>query len=215
MKRLSLTLLENENYIVAPGSTTITTTIEDSDSMKPIVSITPEILIATEGDSLVRNITLDKPVPEGGLTVNLVVAQSTESPDGDLIINPEASSGITDFSGLVANGLTLGVTLTLAEGITEALLVADTLADDILETDEISSLSLADGDNYRANPEQNNIFTVLTDRTVVSLTTDEVNVTEGDTFAWNFNLNRPAPEGGLTLSLPITLNYISWCWVII
>ncbi|MEO1433229.1 MAG: hypothetical protein AAFV71_30025, partial [Cyanobacteria bacterium J06633_8] len=206
MKRLSLTLLENENYIVAPGSTTITTTIEDSDSMKPIVSITPEILIATEGDSLVRNITLDKPVPEGGLTVNLVVAQSTESPDGDLIINPEASSGITDFSGLVANGLTLGVTLTLAEGITEALLVADTLADDILETDEISSLSLADGDNYRANPEQNNIFTVLTDRTVVSLTTDEVNVTEGDTFAWNFNLNRPAPEGGLTLSLPITLN---------
>ena len=175
--------------------------------MKPTVSILPKTLITTEGDSLVWNFTLDRPVPEGGLTLNLVITQDTESSPDDGIFNLEASSGITDSSLLLGNNeFFVGFSPTLAEGVTQAQFVVDTVVDDIPETDEISSITIADGENYRANPDANSVDVILTDRTVVSLTTDEVNVTEGDTFAWNFGLNRPAPEGGLTLSLPITLN---------
>ncbi|MGB3534454.1 MAG: calcium-binding protein [Microcoleaceae cyanobacterium] len=157
--------------------------------------------------SLVRNFALDQPVPNGGLTLNIVITQNTESQAGDATFNFEDSSGITDFNFLFGdNDILLGYTVVLAEGITEAALVIDTFADDILETDEIGTITLADGENYRANPNQFSTATIFTDRTVVTLTTSEVNVTEGETFAWNFSLNRPAPEGGLTLSLPITLN---------
>ena len=202
----SLTLLENENYIVDPASTTITTTIEDNMTL-PTVSITPETVLTTEGDSFAWNISLDEPVPEGGLTLNLVITQNTEPTPGDASPNFEASSGITERNLLLGDNETLlGFTYTLAEGITEAILVADTVVDDIPETDEIGSLTIADGENYRANPNQNSLTNIFTDRTIVTLTTDEVNVAEGDTFAWNFSLNRPAPEGGLTLALPITQN---------
>ena len=40
----------------------------------------------------------------------------------------------------------------------------------------------------------------------VSLTSETLTATEGETFAWNISLNQPAPEGGLSLFLPITVN---------
>ena len=175
--------------------------------MIPTVSFFPEIIVSTEGDSFTGNFVLDQPVPSGGLTLNLVLTQNTEPKPGDVRLNIEASSGITDVNTLLGdNGILLGFALTLAEGITQAQFVGETIVNDILETDEIGTNTLADGEDYRANPNQNSLDAVFTDRTVVTLTTDEVNITEGDTFAWNFSLNRPAPEGGLTLSLPITLN---------
>ncbi len=57
----SFTLLEDENYIVDSASTTITTSIEDF--MKPTVSITPETISSTEGNTFAWKFTLDKPVP--------------------------------------------------------------------------------------------------------------------------------------------------------
>ncbi|MEM1395479.1 MAG: hypothetical protein AAGG00_19770, partial [Cyanobacteria bacterium P01_H01_bin.150] len=201
----SFTLLENENYIVDSASTTITTTIEEF--MIPTVSFSEEIAFATEGDSYVWNLSLDEPVPEGGLTINLAITQNTEPKPGDVIPNIEASTGVVNRTTLLGdNDIILGFALTLAEGVTEAQLVLDTVVNNIQETDEIASITIADGEDYRANPNQNSLKVILTDRTVVTLSTDEVNLTEGDTFAWNFSLNRPAPEGGLTLSLPITLN---------
>ncbi|MGB3402916.1 MAG: SGNH/GDSL hydrolase family protein [Microcoleaceae cyanobacterium] len=201
----SLTLLENENYIVDPASTTITTTIEEF--MIPTVSISPETVVTTEGDSYVWNFSLDQPVPPDGLTLNLIITQESESSLDDGSPNFEASSGVSEGNLLFGeNGTILGFTLPLVPGITEASLVIDTVADDILETDEISTIAIADGEDYRVNPNQNSLTNIFTDRTVVTLTTDEVSVTEGETFAWNFSLNRPAPEGGLTLSLPITFN---------
>ncbi len=203
----SFTLLEDENYIVDSASTTITTTIKDSDFMKPIVTLLPETVVTTEGDSLAWNFSLDQPVPSGGLTLNVVITQNTEPTPGDASFNVEASSNVTNVDFLFGdNESLLGFTVTLAEGVTEATLVADTAVDDMQETDEISTNTLADGEDYRANQNQNEIDIIFTDRTVVTLTPEQVNVTEGETFAWNFSLNRPAPEGGLTLSLPVTLN---------
>ena len=156
---------------------------------------------------MARNFSLDRPVPEGGLTVNVAITQNTEPQPGDTRFNFEASSGITDFDFLVGdNNILLGFAVTLAEGVTEATFVTETVVDNIPETDEIASNTLADGEDYRANPNQNSLNVIFTDRTVVTLTPEQVEVAEGDTFAWNFSLNKPAPEGGLTLSLPITLN---------
>ena len=175
--------------------------------MKPTVSILPETVLSTEGDSFAWNFKLDRPVPEGGLPLNIVITQGTESKAADANFNFEASSGITDFKFLFGkNDIFLGFTITLASGVTEAQLVADTAVDNIPETDEIGSYTIADGENYRANPNQNSLINIFTDRPVVTLTPEQVNIAEGDTFAWNFSLNRPAPVGGLTLSLPITQN---------
>ena len=106
----------------------------------------------------------------------------------------------------MANDVSLGSTVTFAPGVTEATLVLDTVADDIPETDEIGSYTIADREDYRANPNQSTVTAIFADRTVVTLTTDEVKFAEGDTFAWDFTLDKPVPEGGLTLSLPITQN---------
>ncbi len=203
-KSFTIVIAEDDTYTVEPTSNTITTTIKEF--MTPTVSIFTDTIISSEGDSLVRNITLDQPVPEGGLRLNLAITLNTEPVPGDIRFNQEASTGILNFNELVVDGVSLGSTITLAEGITEAQLILDTVADGIPETDEIITLSLADGEDYRADPDRSDLVTVLTDRTVVTFTPEEVNVTEGNTFAWNFSLNRPAPEGGLTLSLPVTLN---------
>ncbi len=200
----SLTLLENENYLIDSASTTITTTIEDF--MKPIVSITPETITSTEGNTFAWKFTLDQPVPSGGLTLNLPITQNNDPAPGDVNYFVDGSTGITDFDFLVGDDVSLGFTVTLAPGVTEAILVSEAVADGVAESDEIFTTVLADGENYTANPDSNQVTTIISDETIVSFTPSQVNVAEGNTFAWNFSLNKPAPAGGLTLNLPITQN---------
>ncbi|MGB6301779.1 MAG: DUF3574 domain-containing protein, partial [Rivularia sp. (in: cyanobacteria)] len=186
----SLTLLENENYLIDSASTTITTTIEDF--MKPIVSITPETITSTEGNTFAWKFTLDQPVPSGGLTLNLPITQNNDPAPGDVNYFVDGSTGITGFDFLVGDDVSLGFSLTLAEGVTEAILVSEAVADGIAESDEIFTTVLADGDNYTANPDSNQVTTIISDETIVSFTPSQVNVAEGNTFAWNFSLNKPA-----------------------
>ncbi|MGB3535662.1 MAG: SGNH/GDSL hydrolase family protein, partial [Microcoleaceae cyanobacterium] len=209
LETFTTAIAESENYNVNPDQNQVVTNLldrVDSSTMIPTISLFPKITISTEGDTSTFQYTLDQPTPEDGLKINFVTIQVTESTPGDAIFNLEASDGILNFEELVSDDVSLGGTVTLAPGLTEATLVLDTVADDVAEIDEIGIYTIADGEDYRVNPNQSTTTAIFTDRTIVSLTTSEVNVTEGDTFAWNFSLNRPAPEGGLTLSLPITLN---------
>ena len=83
--------MEKEKDIVDSASTTITTTIEEV--VIPTVSFFSETVLSTEGDLLARNFSLDRPVPEAGLTVNVAITQNTEPQPGDTRFNFEASSG--------------------------------------------------------------------------------------------------------------------------
>ena len=210
-------LADGLDYVANPASNQVVTTIVDPDSSTvepdsssvPVVSITPSALISTEGDTFAWDFTLDQPVPEGGLTLSLPITQNNDAPPGDVIYNVEGSTGITDFDFIVEDNISIGFSVTLEEGVTSATLVSQAVVDDndFEEfADEIFTTVLADGVDYRANPDSNEVQTFITGQTVVSFTPEQVNVAEGDTFAWNFSLNRPAPEGGLTLSLPITFN---------
>ena len=201
----SLTLLADENYIADPNSTTINTTIEEAMTTTT-VSLTPEILIATEGETMRWNFSLDQPAPSGGLSLFLPITVNNDPAPGDVEYNIDGSSNISNFEFVVNNDVSVGLTFTIDEGATEANLVSEAIADEVTEIDEIATFVLADGENYRANPEQNLVNLVLTEFPVVSLDTEEITAAEGETFTWDFSLNQPAPEGGLTLFLPVTVN---------
>ena len=201
----SLTLLEDENYIADPNSTIINTTIEEAMTTTT-VSLTPEILMATEGETFAWNFSLDQPAPSGGLSLFLPITVNNDPAPGDVEYNIDGSSNISNFEFVVNNDVSVGLTFTIDEGATEANLVSEAIADEVTEIDEIATFVLADGENYRANPEQNLVNLVLTEFPVVSLDTEEITAAEGETFTWDFSLNQPAPEGGLTLFLPVTDN---------
>ena len=206
----SLTLLDGKNYIADPNSTTITTTIEDNMTLSTddlsTVSLTPETLIATEGETFAWNFSLDQPAPEGGLSLFLPITVNNDPAPGDVEYNIDGSENISDFEFVTNNDLSIGFNLTIAEGATEATLVSEAVADDVTETDESFTTVIADGVDYQADSEQNSVTTVITELPVVSLVTEEVTASEGNTFTWDFSLNQPAPEGGLTLFLPVTDN---------
>ncbi|MEM7594956.1 MAG: hypothetical protein AAF383_26245, partial [Cyanobacteria bacterium P01_A01_bin.83] len=172
----------------------------------PTVSITPEILIATEGETFAWNLSLDAPAPEGGLSLFLPITVNDDPAPGDVEFNIDGSENISEFEFVTSDDLSIGFNLMIAPGETEAVLVSEAVADDTAETDESFTTVIADGVDYFADPEQNSVTTVITELPVVSLVTEEVSAAEGETFAWDFSLNAPAPEGGLSLFLPITLN---------
>ena len=205
----SLTLLDGK-YIADPNSTTITTTIEDNMTLStddlPTVSLTPETLIATEGETFAWNFSLDQPAPEGGLSLFLPITVNNDPAPGDVEYNIDGSENISDFEFVTNNDLSVGFNLTIAEGATEATLVSEAVSDDITETDESFTTVIADGINYQADSEKDSVTTIITELPVVSLATSEATAAEGETFAWDFSLNQPAPEEGLTLFLPVTDN---------
>ena len=201
----SLTLLEGEDYITDPNSTIINTIIEETMTTTT-VSLTPEILIATEGETFAWNFSLDQPAPSEGLSLFLPITVNNDPAPGDVEYNIDGSENISDFEFVTNNDLSVGFNLTIAEGATEAVLVSEAVADDIAETDESFTTVIADGVDYQANPEQNEVTTIITELPVVSLVTESVTAEEGETFTWDFSLNQPAPEGGLTLFLPVTVN---------
>ena len=200
-------LIDAIGYTADPDASEATLIETDEVSDITTVSVTPERLIATEGETFAWNFSLDQPAPEGGLEIFLPQIFNNDPPPGDVDFFVDGSSNISDFELVVRDNVSIGTKLTIAEGETEATLVALAVPDDIEEIrDEFFTSVIADGENYRANPEQNQVTTVITEFPVVSISPEEVTAVEGETFAWNFSLNHPAPEGGLSLFLPITAN---------
>ena len=67
---------------------------------KPTVSISPETVTATEGETFIWNISLDQPAPEGGLSLFLPITENNDPAPGDVEYNVEGSSNIVDFEFL-------------------------------------------------------------------------------------------------------------------
>ena len=142
------------------------------------VSLTPDTLIATEGETFAWNFSLSEPAPAGGLSLFLPVTVNNDPAPGDVEFFIDGSSNISDFEFVIEDDVAVGFNLTIAEGATEATLVSEAVADNIAEIDEIATIVLADGENYRANPAQNQVNLVLTDWPVVSLLPEEITVSE-------------------------------------
>jgi len=72
------------------------------------VSLTPETLIATEGETFAWNFSLDQPAPEGGLSLFLPITVNDDPAPGDVEYNIEGSENISDFEFVVNNDLSVG-----------------------------------------------------------------------------------------------------------
>ena len=64
---------------------------------KPIVSISPETVTATEGETFTWNISLDRPAPEGGLSLFLSITDNNDPTPGDINYFVEGSNNIAEF----------------------------------------------------------------------------------------------------------------------
>ncbi|MDY7023620.1 MAG: SGNH/GDSL hydrolase family protein, partial [Cyanobacteriota bacterium] len=180
------------------------------NSEKPIVNFSVDRTTIIEGgDPQLLTFNLSQPSPEGGLVVNLRV----DDPDGDegagdTNFPPELISNITDFGQVEEDGL-ITASLTIAEGATVATFGVAAFEDDLVEVGETYSFTLLEDENYIVAPDSTTITTTIEDAInlpTVGITPEVVTATEGETFAWNFSLDQPAPVGGLSLFLAITEN---------
>lgn len=167
------------------------------------VSVTPETLIATEGETFAWNFSLDTPAPAGGLSLFLPITVNNDPAPGDVEYNIDGSENIANFEFVTNNDLSVGFNLTIAEGATEAILVSEAVSDDIEETDESFTTIIADGTDYRANPTQNSVTTTLLNLPTLSVFAEPTEVEEGSQLLWNFSLTEPVSEGGLTVALDL------------
>ncbi|MDY6940705.1 MAG: SGNH/GDSL hydrolase family protein [Cyanobacteriota bacterium] len=184
--------------------------IFDSDVELPIVSLSADRTILIEsGDPQLLTFNLSEPAPVGGLVVKLRIDDPDgDSGPGDTSFPPELISNIVGFGQVEEDGL-ITASLTIAEGATTATFGIAAFEDDLVEIGETYSLTLLEDENYRADSASTTITTTIEDAItlpIVSLTPETVTASEGETFTWNFSLNRPAPEGGLSLFLPIIFN---------
>ncbi|MGV2829620.1 nucleoside hydrolase [Myxosarcina sp. GI1(2024)] len=177
----------------------------------PVVNFSADRTAITEGgQAQLLTFHLSEPAPEGELVINLNI----DDPDGegaDTEFPSELISNIVDFGQVEENGV-ITASLTIAEGSTEATFGIAALEDELDEGNETYSLTLLEDESYRVDPASTAIITTIEEAiasnqtTTVSLTPESVIATERETFAWNFSLDRPAPEGGLSLVLSITDN---------
>ncbi|MEO1185687.1 MAG: hypothetical protein AAFX46_13840, partial [Cyanobacteria bacterium J06636_27] len=140
----------------------------------------------------------------GGLTLSLPITLNNDPAPGDVIYNVEGSNNIEDFGFITQDDVSVGFTLTIPEGETEATLVSQAVVDDIAEFDEIFTTVLADGANYRANPLSREVVTTIVEQDsstpVVSVTAEPTIFAEnGGMGSFVFNLSQPAPEEGLKI----------------
>ena len=171
----------------------------------PTVSLTTDKILVSEGDTFIWQFDLSQPASEG-LTVDLEILANTDPEPGDVKFFLDSSTNIADFERIAdENNIGLGYKITFTEGATQASFVSGINIDELVETDETLIVGLTSGDDYIIDPTQQQVSNTFTDLPAVSLTTDKILVSEGDTFAWNFNLSQPASKG-LTVDLEILAN---------
>jgi Ca2+-binding RTX toxin-like protein len=206
-------LAQGVNYAVSPTAKQAKTTLIDPSNVEPpftsttlpTVSFTTDKSTVAEGEQFIWKFSLDRPAPAEGLTLTLPILDNNEPGPGDVNFFAD-SSNVTNFDFIVENGVSIGFKVTLAAGATEATVVNRTISDGASELNETVTVALAQGVNYSVSPTQNQVPLTITDLPTVSFTADRTSVQEGEEFSWFFNLDKPVPAGGLTLTLPILDN---------
>ena len=200
-------LAAGSGYEIDPNRNSANFTLTDF----PVVSLSSEPAVVAEGDQLNFNFQLSKPTPANGLTVRLSLLQDTDPAPGDIQYFVDDSTNITDFQLIRgADGLITDALVTIAGGTTEAKLVSNIIDDGITEGPESATYALAAGNGYSIDPEVNKASFTLIDKLtglpVVSFSSDQTQVSEGEEFTWKFSISQPVPAGGITLNLPITVS---------
>ncbi|MGA9379481.1 MAG: Calx-beta domain-containing protein, partial [Phormidium sp.] len=133
-------------------------------------------------------ITLDKPAPAGGLTINYKVAGT--------------ATRTTDYTLATGDNITsvTAKSFTIAAGQTTATLNVTPVDDAVKDPNETVQLTLEKGTNYNVGAANNATLTIADDVRVVSIAPG-VNANERGSNNGTFliTLDNPAPAGGLTI----------------
>ena len=144
----------------------------------PTISLFAEPTEVPEGEQLNFVFDLTEPVGEGGLVVNLNLAEDTDPAPGDVTYFVEGSENVTDFELVIdeESGLIDFALVTLAEGATEAVLVNDVIADDVSEEPESATYALDEAEGYTIDPEVNAASYTLLDASTDLIATTSTSI---------------------------------------
>jgi serralysin len=163
----------------------------------PVVSISFDTtfpLSETNQDLGKLIFSLSEPAPVGGLAVNFNTIDQDGVPDD---INASIINGTILFD---ENNVPSGILID--EGATEAGFEISPKQDNITEGEEISIVSLLPGNAYTIDPNSRSATFILTDLPIVTFNVDRNVISEGgEPQVYTFQLNEPAPDGGLTVRL--------------
>ena len=204
------TLLDGETYDVDADNSSFTITVDDTPTDgTPVVSlaIEPDVLSEEDSDATLASVSFNVvgDIPEGGLSV--LVTGSVN------ILDQVDGAREIGF-----NNATLGEFFDPATGTFEVLLTANSgsidlpiLNDIIQEADEDFTFTLVENDGsldsiYAVDTTANTDTFTLVDGNggpgvgpTVSLSVSETELSEGDSFTVNFNVDGDIPDGGLTV----------------
>jgi len=195
---IQLTLNNGTDYTVGAANNA-TVTIADNDVSTPTIPTLPtlpNITIAPGTNPSERGtingtylITLDKPAPAGGLTINYKVAGT--------------ATRTTDYTLATGNNITAvtAKSFTIAAGQTTATLNVTPVDDAVVDPNETVQLTLEKGTNYNVGAANNATLTIADDVRVVSIAPG-TNASErgSDNGSFLITLDNPAPAGGLTIT---------------
>ncbi|MGD1807754.1 glycerophosphodiester phosphodiesterase family protein [Dapis sp. BLCC M126] len=167
----------------------------------PIPTVSIEIdadTVDEDGDEYSLTFDLNVPAPEGGLRV---VWSETDSDNalGDIEFPPELTNASNLESLDPIDGEIGRSAITIEEGATTATVTWTTILDGEEEGDETTTIELQPEDGYEVDPESQVAQIVVEDTPItVGIEVDADTVDEeGDEYSLTFNLDVPAPEGGL------------------
>ncbi|MEB3356612.1 MAG: DUF4347 domain-containing protein [Synechococcales bacterium] len=202
-------------YTVGDGSTTVlfadTASQLDGDEPPiddaPVVNLTVTPAVASEDEDPVisATFTVDGEIPEGGLPVTFggsfaaLLDPELRLLDFNVGISFEPADGLIPIN---LQGPEIVVALTAPE-----VTVSLPLFDDILEEEPLDlSIEILEGEGYVVGEDSSATITVVDGDSVVpgsgptvSLSISDTDLSEGDEFTVNFDVDGDIPEGGLTV----------------
>ncbi|VXD21950.1 hypothetical protein [Planktothrix paucivesiculata] len=166
-------------------------------STNPIVSVKVNRTIISEnggvGAFIIR---LSEPAPSTGLNLNISALDSDNA--GPDVTNTKS----TNLSIQMDPVTNKPAALTIVPGATEARLILTGIPDNVVEGDEVSTLSLLPGTGYTVAPGFSTDAITVTEKLVVSVTASPNAIAEnGGVGTFTIKLSEPAPSTGLNLNI--------------
>ncbi|SKB15481.1 hypothetical protein PL11201_700241 [Planktothrix sp. PCC 11201] len=166
-------------------------------STNPIVSVKVNRTIISENGGIgAFIIRLSEPAPSTGLKLNISALDSDNA--GPDVTNEKSTNLSIQMDPVTKKP----AALTIVPGATEARLILTGIPDNVVEGDEVSTLSLLPGTGYTVAPGFSTDAITVTEKLVVSVTASPNAIAEnGGVGTFTIKLSQPAPSTGLNLNI--------------
>ncbi|MEA5513952.1 Ig-like domain-containing protein [Nodularia sp. UHCC 0506] len=201
-RTFTYTLLDGEQYQVNPDASAVTITIDDimTNIELPLVGLTASPVVSeADGPGLVLFFNAQGIIPEEGIVVSVGGDLRTSAVAQGLQFRQVVESEGVEY--LRFNRDTQVYEFRLTQG--NATVTIPVFDDIVEEADTTYTYELLAGDTYRVDPAASSVDVTYVDGVpggigpVVSISTEQTALYEGDTLTVNFSVDGEIPEGGL------------------